>query len=75
MGLFWLNNPEGADVMIKLLERCAVDNYFAVSIGGLVDRQVTLVITDTQTGRVVTYENPLGTLFEPYKNRQAFRCP
>ncbi len=64
--------------MFKLLNACtpALGNHFWVFAGGLTDVEVTTTVTDTASGQVKTYFNPLGTPFQPITDLGAFAtCP
>ena len=76
-GTFYFFNENNIELVVKVLDGC-VDpfNSFWVFAGGLTDVEVTLTVTDTLTGDTKTYENGLGTPFEPIRDTQAFKtCP
>jgi len=57
------------------MNACGINGYW-VFAGGLTDVRVTLTVTDTQTGAVKTYTNPIGTPFQPIQDTSAFStCP
>ena len=75
-GYFWFFNPANIEVVIKVLNACAVNNAYWVFAAGLTNVEVTLSVTDTQTGQVRTYVNPLGNAFAPVQDTSAFAtCP
>jgi hypothetical protein len=41
----------------------------------LLNVQTVITVTDSLTGRVKTYTNPLGTPFKPIQDTSAFSCP
>jgi hypothetical protein len=62
--------------VIKVLNGCGVNNNYWVFAGGLTNVQVMLTVTDTQTGSVRTYTNPINTAFLPIQDTGAFAtCP
>jgi len=76
-GLFWFFNAANIELVVKVLNACDTEfNNFWVFAGGLTDVGVTLTVTDTQTGDVATYENPVGQPFETITDTAAFNtCP
>ncbi len=46
--------------MLKVLDGTAVNGHFWVYYGALSNVKYTLTVTDTMTGHVKTYQNPLG---------------
>jgi len=58
------------------LNACSLNQAFWFYAGGLTDVQVTIVVTDTLTGKKKTYTNPLGRAFQPIQDTSAFTtCP
>lgn len=75
-GSFWFFDPGNVELLVKILDGCSVSNGFWVFGGGLTDVGVTLQVTDSHTGVVKTYTNPLGTAFQPIQDTGAFSsCP
>lgn len=77
-GYFWFFNQTNIEAVFKLLNACtpALGNRFWVFAGGLTDVEVTTTVTDTSTGAVKSYFNPLGTPFQPIADTGAFAtCP
>jgi hypothetical protein len=68
-------SPGNVELVVKVLDACALDGRFWVFAGGLTNLRVTLTVTDTTTGAVRTYENPAGTAFKPIQDTAAFACP
>jgi hypothetical protein len=60
-GLFWFFDAANVEVVVKVLDGCALNERYWVYAGGLTDLGVTLNVTDTLTGATASYENPLGT--------------
>ena len=59
-GTFWFFDPDNAEVFVKVLDGRGLNGHFWVFYGSLTDRDFTVRVVDTVTGRVVTYNNPLG---------------
>jgi YVTN family beta-propeller protein len=75
-GLFWFFASSNIEMVVKVLDGCAVNGHFWVFAGGLTNVGVTLRIADTRTGQTRTYSNPLGTAFQPIQDTGAFAsCP
>ena len=74
-GTFWFFNDKNLELLIKVLDGCAVNQRFWVFSGGLTNVQVQILVTDNKTGAVRTYSNPLETPFTPLQDTSAFACP
>jgi len=71
----WFFTASNLEMMFKIVNGCSFNNSYWVFAGGLTNVNVTLRVTDTQTGTVKTYVNPLNTAFLPIQDTSAFRCP
>ena len=75
-GYFWFFDPDNVEVLVKALDGCAVNGHFWFFSAGLTNLEVELTVTDTATGEIRTYDNPLGTAFAPALDTLAFGgCP
>ena len=77
-GLFRFATPDNWELLVKVLDACAVEgvNSFGVFAAGLTNVEVDITVTDTQTDQVKTYLKPLGTPFQPIQDTTAFAtCP
>ena len=73
---FWFFSDANVEVLVKVLDGCALaPGRFWVFAGGLTNVSVQLTVTDTASGAVNTYRNPLGTPFAPLQDTSAFPCP
>lgn len=61
-GYFWFFDESNVELVVKVLDGRSINGSFWVFYGALSNVQYTLKITDTATGRVRTYQNPLGKL-------------
>lgn len=69
-------NPGNVEVVLKVLDGCAVNQRFWVFVAGLTNVEVKIHVTDTHTGEVWEYENPLDQAFAPVQDTSAFAdCP
>lgn len=75
-GYFWFFSNTNVEMMVKVLDGCALNNRYWVFAGGLTNTRVRITVTDTRTGAVKTYTNPQGTPFQPIQDTGAFAgCP
>lgn len=77
-GEFWFFGPNNTELIVKVLDACANPDFntFWVFAAGLTNVEVTLTVTDTETGQSKVYENPQGRFFRPVLDTAAFAtCP
>ena len=75
-GYLWFFNPENIEMVLKVLDGCDINNHYWVFAGGLTNVEVNMTVTDTETGAVREYGNPLEIKFQPIQDTQAFAtCP
>ncbi|HEY8022779.1 MAG TPA: alpha/beta hydrolase-fold protein [Thermoanaerobaculia bacterium] len=75
-GLFWFFSPDNWELMVKLIDGCAVNHRVWVFSAATTDVGYTLAVTDTTTGRTVRYENPFGKTAPAIIDTSAFTsCP
>jgi hypothetical protein len=60
------------EVTVKLLNGCGFNDRFWVFAAGMTNVDVTITVTDTQTGAVKTYKNPANTTFKTILDTTAF---
>lgn len=72
----WFFDPDNLDLLIHLFQGCGNNNNYWVFAAGLTNVEVTLTVTDTQTGQEKKFFNPLGMPFQPITDTEAFAtCP
>lgn len=59
-GLFWFFNSNNWEMMVKVLNGCNLTDHFWVFAAATTNVEYTLRVTDTATGAVKVYFNPLG---------------
>ncbi len=59
-GVFWFFNSTNWELLIKVLDGCGLNERYWVFAAATTNVEFTLDITDTRTGVVKTYFNPLG---------------
>ncbi len=76
-GYFWFFNAANAELFVKVRDACLPPyDHFWVFAAGLTNVRVELKVTDTETGEVETYINPLNRPFQPIQDTDAFAtCP
>ena len=76
-GYFWFFDSANIEVVIKVLNGCAIDNAYWVFAAGLTNVAVHLSVIDTETGTEYIQDNPQGTAFAPIQDTKAFpaSCP
>ena len=73
-GSFWFFDPGNIELTVKVLNGCALNDRYWVFAAGLTNLEVTLVIEDTATGAVRTYDNPPDAVYAPILDTAAFPC-
>jgi CSLREA domain-containing protein len=73
-GFFYFAEPSNVELTVKILNRCSQSNRFIVFASGLTSVRVNLTVTDTRTGQVKTYTNPLGQAFRLIQDSTTFAC-
>lgn len=71
-GYFWFFDSANLETFVKVLNACGSGGRFWVFAGGLTNVEVRIRVTDTTTGQVKEYLNPLGTAFQPIQDTNAF---
>lgn len=75
-GMFWFFSANNIEMILKVVNGCALNSRYWVFAGGLTNVAVTMTVTDTANGTVRTYSNPQGTAFQPIQDTSAFAtCP
>ena len=73
-GLFWFFEPANIEIVIKVLDGCAVNGHRWVFAGGLTDVATEMTVVDSQTGVARTHSNRLGRPFRAIKDTTTFSC-
>lgn len=59
-GLFWFFAPDNWELLVKVLDGCALNGRHWVFSAATTTVEYTLTVTDTRTGEVASWTNPLG---------------
>ncbi len=74
--VFYFFNPQNWEVLVKVLDGCAFNDRMWVFAAATTDLEYALTVTDTETGAVKRYTNPLGTPSPAVTDTGAFTsCP
>jgi hypothetical protein len=71
-GYLWFFSAVNVEAVVKVIDACSYNDRFWVYAAGLTDVKTTIIVTDTKTGAVKTYDNPQGTPFHPIQDISAF---
>jgi hypothetical protein len=75
-GYLWFFSPDNVEIVVKVLDGCAINGHYWVFAGGLTNVDDCLRVTDTQTGGFTLYCNRPDTPFQPVQDTSAFpNCP
>ena len=74
-GYYWFFDAGNVEVLVKLVDGCAVNGHFWFFAAGLTNLGTTFVVMDTQTGARKYYETPANTAFAPIQDVAALACP
>ena len=75
-GLFYFFNPDNWELLVKVLDGCGVNGHWWVFFAATTNVEFELRVTDTSTGEVVPYANPLGHRADAVTDTAAFAtCP
>lgn len=75
-GYFFFFDAANVELIVKVLDACGLNGNYWVFAGGLTNVEVTITVTDTQSGTSQVYTNPQGTAFQPLQATGDFPvCP
>jgi hypothetical protein len=73
---YWFFDPANIELVVKVLDGCAINGRYWVFMGGLTNVRVEVTLTDVFTGTARTYVSPEGPAFQPLQDTAAFAtCP
>lgn len=73
-GLFYFFDKSNWELMVKVLDGCALNGHYWVFTSASTDVEFRLQVTDTQTLSQRTYQNPLGQAARAIADINAFPC-
>jgi len=75
-GLVWFFNQANPELLVKMLDGCSISQSYWLFYAATTNVDFTLEVTDTQTGLVKQYNNPLGLAADPVQDTATFKtCP
>ncbi len=75
-GLLYFFDPDNWEMLVKVLDGCAINNRYWVFAAATTDVEYTLTVTDTSNGERVEYFNTLGNASPAITDSDAFAtCP
>lgn len=74
-GLFYFFDPNNWELMVKVLDGCAINGHYWVFSAAGTNVGYTLTVKDLDRDLQKDYTNPLGTLAAPVADTMAFACP
>jgi len=75
-GYFWFFGQDNLEVVVKVLDGCAVNQRYWVFAAGMTNVEVSLRVEDTATGQLFAHSTSLGEPFAPLQATAAFAtCP
>ncbi len=73
-GLFYFFDRDNWEVLVKVIDGCAVTGHQWVFSAASTNVQYTLTVTDLESSRVASYTNPLGEASAAVTDTSAFPC-
>ncbi len=73
-GLFWFFDATNPEMLVKVIDGCAVDNKFWLFYSAGTNVGLTTTVVDHATGETKTYANPDLTAAPPVQDTAAFDC-
>jgi hypothetical protein len=70
----WFFNQANVEMVLKVINGCALGGNYWVFAGGLTNVQVVATVLNTQTGQVAVINNSLGVPFQTDLNTAALSC-
>ena len=75
-GLFYFFGEDNIEMLIKILDGCEINGHYWISYAATTDVGFLVTVTDTSTGSIKTYSNPVGNLAAPILDIEALAvCP
>jgi spore coat protein A len=73
-GLFWFFGPGNPELLVKVLDGCALNGHYWLFVAGGTNVGLDLAVTDTQTGRRFALSNPDRTPLESVQSTDSLAC-
>jgi hypothetical protein len=73
-GLWWFFGADNIEVLLKILDACALNNRYWVFSAATTDVEYTITVTDTLNGHVKTYHHVGGSAAPAITDTDAIPC-
>lgn len=74
--LLYFFSPANWELLVKVLDGCAINNHYWVFVAGATNVEFTVSVTDTDNGQQYTYSNPPRQIAQTLTDTRAFAtCP
>lgn len=73
-GMFWFFSRDNVELIVKVLDGCALNGHRWVLMGGLTDVGVEIIVTDSESGDAKMYRSPGGAPYATMFDTTAFSC-
>ncbi len=73
-GLFWFFSPENVEILVKMVDGCSFNGHYWLYAAATTDVEYHLRVTESATGALRTFDNPLGTASPAFTAIDAFPC-
>ena len=73
-GIFWIGNAANPEMLIKVLDGCAVNGRYWVFYAATTNQGLVTTVRDTKTDLTWTRTNPVGQPAAPVQDTSAFAC-
>ena len=74
-GLFWFFGADNPEMLIKVLNGCAINHEFWVFYAAGTNVGLGVTVTDTHNGHSISFTNPNLTPAAPVQQVNALACP
>jgi hypothetical protein len=75
-GMFWFFDDDNWELLIKVLNGCAINSHYWVFFAATTDQEFTVTVTDLSAGKIAQYTNPLKNPADAVTDTSAFAtCP
>ncbi len=75
-GILWYFSPANWELLVKVLDGCGINGHYWVFGAAATNVNYVITVTDTQSGLMRQYTNPLGTQAPAITDTSAFlACP
>jgi hypothetical protein len=75
-GLFYFFDPDNVEILVKVLDGCAINDYYWIIYAATTTVEFRLTVEDIESRQVLEYPNPAGMTAVPVTDVTGFdSCP